>query len=694
VLRWLKASFERGLGLLRDRETGAFLTLAALVGVAVGLGAGLLVWALRSVEGVFAELNSLVGGGRWFVLISAPLGIVIAWWIARRFAREVAGDGVPEAVEALGVRGGYLSTRSIPLKVLATALTLGGGGSGGREGPIVQIGGAIGSSISRRFRLGEDQIRSLVAAGAGAGIGASFNAPIAGMLFALEVILGSFAVRHMSAIVIASVAAAVTFRSLPLGPEDLLRSKSYFMGDARELLLYAGLAVVAVLAAVLFLKLVDMIESRSENRFAGLPGWLRPVSFGVLVGVIGLVEPNVLGTGQSFVSELLFSEQFFTGGLGLVWYALIGLAIAKIVATALTITTGGSGGAFMPSLFIGATLGAGYARLIQPFWNVSLIEPGAFAVVGMATVFAAVARAPLTAVLIVFEVTQAREYRLILPLMLATTFATFVAERVHPESIYTMPLTRRGIKLVRTGEIDLLDTVSVGDVMVTPSAVATTLMTLSEASSLMAEHRYHGLPVIADRRLVGIITVTDINRMGGPSDDLRVSEAMTTKPATVGPDTPVSQALERMAVLGIGRLPVVAEEDPSRLVGMFRREEAVRAYHQALGSSTELHLTRERLRQRTEPGASYYDFRIPPGSIADGRAVKEITWPEGSTLVSVRRGTDVLIPTGGTGLRAGDIVTAFGTEASCRTMIERLNEGADEPTAEIVMLPEASEVEA
>jgi K+/H+ antiporter YhaU regulatory subunit KhtT len=182
-----------------------------------------------------------------------------------------------------------------------------------------------------------------------------------------------------------------------------------------------------------------------------------------------------------------------------------------------------------------------------------------------------------------------------------------------------------------------------------------------------------------------MVTITDIVRSHGDPDTVMVGSVMTAKPVTVGPTTPVSEAMERMAVLGIGRLPVVSDVDRTELVGMFRREDAIRAYHQALGASTADQLERDRFRQRVGPDAAYYDFRIPPGSMADGKEVREVKWPRGSTLVSVRRGTEVLVPDGATALAAGDVVTAFGTELSKERMIARLNAGADEPTAEIVM---------
>lgn len=681
----------------RKRGTTSFLVAAVVLGGLVGLGTAVLAILVDIVETWTDSFGDWTNWGLWAFAVTIPIGMSVSWWLNERLGPGISGGGVSETMVGMSLHGGYLPTRSIFPKVAATAATLGTGGSGGAEGPVAYIGAAIGSTLSRYTRFDHDRIRSLVAAGAGAGIGASFNAPIAGMLFAMEVILGTFSVRHLSSVVIASVTAAVTFRSLPLPEEALLTAGSYRLGDFRELLLYAGLAVLAVIVAVVFLKLVDLVEHRAP-RLPG-PAWMRPVLLGLLVGVIGVVEPAVLGTGQEFVSELLTNQVFEQIGLPpTAWYVLLGLAGAKIVATAFTISSGGSGGAFMPSLFIGAALGAGYGQLVQEVWGFSNVQPGAFAVVGMATVFAAVARAPLTAILIVFEVTGARDYGLVLPLMLSATFATFIADRIHPESIYSLPLARRGIKAIRTGEFDLLDTVSVQEVMSPVVTAADPRATVADTQRLLDRHRNHGLPVIDHGRLVGIITVSDINRAGGPGSDALVEQAMTPKPVTVGPSTPVSAALQRMAVLGVGRLPVVADEDATRLLGLFRREDAVRAYHRALGSSTSHELFRQRLRQRTAPGATYFDFRVPPGSIADGKMVRDVSWPEGCTLVSVQRGIDVMVPAGNTVLSSGDIVTAFGTPGSRQRVIERLNAGADEPTAEIVMPPDddgqSSEVQA
>ena len=659
---------------------GGFLALSAVVGVGVGVGAAGLVLALEWIGGLMESLFSLDDVSVWdparlWILLTVPAGLLIAWWVAKTFAPEVAGDGVPAATEALMVRGGHVRGRVAPLKLIATAFTLGSGGSAGREGPIVQIGAAVGSWLSRRFHMGEDQVRSLVAAGAGAGIGASFNAPIAGMLFALEVILVSFAPRHMSAVVVASVTAAITSQRL-VGDELALTDQSY-TSSFPELALYGLMALVVVAVGFFFLKTIDTVEGLA-HRYSERLGWARPVIAGLLVAALILVEPRLFGTGQEVTNALL------SQGTSMAWWALILLALGKAVATSITVASGGSGGAFMPSLFMGAAVGTGFASLASTFWTGSTpIETGAFAVVGMAAMFAVVGRAPLTSILIVFEVTGARDYGLILPLMLAATLGTFLAERLMKDSVYTLALKRKGISLTRTGEVDILDTVSVGEVMAPTPFVATPDQPIEETERMLHAHRSHGVPVVDDGELVGIVTVTDISRHGDDAQGVTVSQAMTPRPITVDPNTPVSRALERMAALGVGRLPVVSADDPRRLVGMFRREEAVHAYHEALTSTTDHHLHRLRLTQRTHPDAGYYDFRVPLGSVADGRKVKEVSWPEGSTLVSIRRNREVIVPVGDSLLLAGDVVTAFGTPWSRQRMIDRLNAGADEPTAEI-----------
>ena len=335
-------------------DTAAFLGVSVIVGVLVGVAAAVLIWASEGVAEAFHWLNETAGGERYFILFSVPFGLWAAFTLSKRFAPDTIGDGVPEATAALALHSGYLPTRSLFFKIIATALSIGGGGSAGREGPMVQIGATIGSSVARHTRLTEDQIRSLVAAGAGAAIGAAFNAPIAGMLFAMEVILGNFATRHLSSVVVASVAAAVTARSL-VGVEVALRAPLYLLNDPRELFLYAILGLLVVPVAWAFLKLLDRAERPPE--WLAKRSWLRPIAFGLVVAALGLLEPDILGTGQEFINGVLRAS---TGG-EFVWYTLLAIVALKVIATSITLSSGGSGGAFFPSLFIGATLGASFA---------------------------------------------------------------------------------------------------------------------------------------------------------------------------------------------------------------------------------------------------------------------------------------------------------------------------------------------
>lgn len=483
----------------------------------------------------------------------------------------------------------------------------------------------------------------------------------------------------MSAIVIASVVAAVTSRSLA-GDDLGLHADVFRMGDARELFLYVGLALLIVILAVGFLRLIDRVDrlATANSRL----GILRPIGLGLLVAVVGFFDPRLLGTGQEFANQMI---QWAAGDpLTLAWWTLALLAVGKVLATTFTLTSGASGGAFMPSLFMGATVGAGFARWLQPVWQISVLHPGALAVVGMATMYAAVARAPLTSILLVFETTGARDYFLVLPLMLSATLATFLADRIQPLSVYTQVLRRKGIELAVEGEVDLLDTVRVGDVDIShQDPVATPEMNLAHLQDLFDRHRTSGLPVVYGDELVGIVTTSDLSRAGGPDAKVLVNRVMTPAPTTVTRSTPVSHALERMSALGISNLPVVDENQPRKLTGMFRREDAVEAYHKALAMRTSQDLTRQRLQQRTEAGAVYYEFRLPPGSLADGKAVREVEWPDELTLVAVRRDRHVLVPNGATVLVANDVVTAFGTEASREQVIAQLNASAEEPTAEL-----------
>lgn len=644
----------RARQLLNSRGQAAFLTAALVIGFLVGLAVSLLVVLIEGASSATEWVHDQVGSSELTYLITIPAGLLVAWAIAQRFSKNVEGGGVTETISAVGLRGGYLSTRTIFPKITSTAVTLGVGGSGGREGPIVMIGAAIGSSLSRYTRFSEDRIRSLVAAGAGAGIGATFNAPIAGMLFAMEVILGNLAIRHLNAVVVASVVAAVTTHTL-VGEEQILSSPGGSFDDPRELLLYLVLGLIAVAAGLLFVQILTWVRELKDRRL--IPDWTRPLAAGAVIAVIALVDDRALGTGQAFLSDLMRIAD--TDGTDLVLWTLPILALFKMITNAFTRSGGGSAGTFMPSLFIGGVLGTALAIAVQPIWVFSDLQPGSYAMVGMAATFAAVARAPLTAIIMVFEITG--NYALVLPLMLAASLASFVADRIHPDSVYTMPLTRAGVHLVQTEDVDLLDTVTVGEVMTHLDETLHPAMTLSEAARFLDESRHHGMPVVErNGDLAGVLTLLDVALAEGNPDETLVRDTMTARPITVTPTMPVSSALARMAALGVGRLPVVDDVNPRRVVGMFRRNSVVAAYHHALGSTTDRHLYRQRLRQRMQPGATFYEVPVPYASDAAGKRVLELGWPEDAVLVSIRRDDGVIIPHGDTVIRVNDTITAFG----------------------------------
>jgi len=642
---------------LRQRGAASFLVAALVLGILVGLAAALLVILVQLVTDGTLSFSDWTGWGIWAVVVTVPVGMTVSWLIDQRWGPAISGGGITETMIGLGLHGGYLPTSKVLPKIFATAATLGTGGSGGREGPIAYIGASIGSSLARYTGFDHDRIRSLVAAGAGAGIGASFNAPIAGMMFAMEVILGSFAIRHLNAVVIASVAAAVT-TELIVGEEHILTSPAHALGSPVVLLLYAALAVLAVFVGILYLRALDLTAASSLP--SRMPKWSRPVIFGLSVALIGVAWPQSLGTGQNFLSSLLRLE----GAGPYLWWGLALIAVAKIATSALTRAGGGSAGTFMPALVIGGSIGAAFAIVMQQAFGIEGISTGAFAVVGMAATFSTIARAPLTSVIIVFELTG--NYELVLPLMLGAALSTYLGDRLHPDSAYTIPLTRKGITLPKSEDIDLLDTVMVETVMVPHDGGLHRWNTLAEAAEFFDMTSHHGAPVFDDtEKLIGMITLSDIRNAGGPSMTATVADAMTREVITITKDVPVATALARMSSLGIGRVPVVDSDDPQHVIGMFRRVSVVRAYEQALSMSKGKELYRERSRIRSQPGADFFDLTIEETSALANSDVAGIPWPHDIVLVSVQRGTSVLVPHGDTMIRVGDRLTVFGTPEAC-----------------------------
>jgi CIC family chloride channel protein len=424
-----------------------------VLAVAVGIGAGIGAVAFRELILASTRLFSgsqdyaatpgaahawFPGLGRYFLLIVPVLAGLLYGPLVTRFAPEARGHGVPEVMLAVAERGGRINGRVAIVKSLASALTLGSGGSVGREGPIVQIGSALGSVAGRVVRAPESRLRLLVACGAAAGISATFNAPIAGVVFALELIVQDFAAEAFGVVVLSSVASAVVGRAA-FGNTPFLRLPAFTVTHSSEYALFALLGLLAGVAGFGFARVIYLVEDICDHvwKRTRLPEALRPAFGGVVLGGVLLALPEMYGVGYPVL------EHAVHGGY-LIGFLLV-LLLGKVLATSLTLGIGGSGGVFAPSLFCGAMLGEAFGLAAHDALPHIVGPAGAYALIGMAAVFAGSARAPITAVIILFELTG--EYSIILPLMLAVVLATGASKVLGAVTIYTLKLQRRGVEL-------------------------------------------------------------------------------------------------------------------------------------------------------------------------------------------------------------------------------------------------------
>ena len=582
----------------------------------------------------------------WVILLPMIGGLPVGF-IVEYIAKEAKGHGVPEVLTAIATRSGRIRPVVVVAKALGSAITIGSGGSVGREGPIVQIGAALGSVIGQFFKLSERRVVNLVASGAAAGIAATFNAPIAGVLFSVEVILGDFGFQSLGTVVISAVTASVVSRAI-LGDFPAFMVPAYSLNSPWELVLYLGLGVLAGFAAWLFVKLLYFMEDVfDEWKF---PNYLKPAVGGLGLGILGFFVPQVFGTGFNAISDSLAGKL----GLGL----LLLLIFGKIVATSLTLGAGASGGVFAPALFTGAMLGGAFGTVANMLFPGIVASSGAYAMVGMAAVFAGAARAPVTAILILFEMTQ--DYRIVLPLMFATVISTLIAQWLEPESIYTLKLARRGLDVKARRSMNLMSSILVEDAM-TPIGEMITVspqVPLPQLAQIFQETSHHGLIVFnAQGELYGIVTISDLERALKVDDtEAKVADICTTNVLTVYPDETLNEALRHFGALDVGRIPVVSRHDPLHVIGVLRRTDIVHAYSNALvdKQKTDAHMTR--LRMQNQVGTELKEFIISPADVGCNQQLKDFSLPDESVIVSIQRGSQMIVPRGRTRLTAGDKV--------------------------------------
>ncbi len=547
-------------------------TLLVLAAVVVGLGGGLGAVAFRRLIAVETALAFGVVGsgleraiGPIGLVVQLALGGLLASWIATRFAPEAKGHGVPEVMEAVALRGGQMRPRVIAVKAFASATTIGFGGSCGREGPIVQIGSTIGSLLGSLTRAPAPIVRTLVACGAAAGISATFNAPIGGVFFAAEVILGEFEPRSFAAIVVASVIAAVVGRTF-LGNHPSFSAAAFMLVSPAELGLYALLGLIVALWGAAFVRVLYWFEDRFEAW--GIPAWVKGAAGFGAVGVIGLRFPQVFGVGYVPIQQML--DEHVPAA-----HALL-LAALKPLATSLTLGAGGSGGIFSPSLFTGAFLGDAFGRIAHQLFPVWTAPAAAYGLVGMAALFAAVAEAPITSIMIVFEMSN--DYTIVLPLMVCVVIATLVARRLRGATIYEQKLLRRGIDLENLRHPRFLSRVAVAGLERVPPVVATSSDTVAEVAQRLAGKNELAIPVCDGGRFVGLVTAAElaVYASSGRAND-RVAGLVRDAHLHLDPKDPVERAANLMADGTVPLLPVI---DPAsgRLLGIVTRRDVLQIY--------------------------------------------------------------------------------------------------------------------
>ncbi len=557
-------------------------TIMSVMAVVVGLAGGFAAVGFRYLidfvqtlaYGSKANLIDILPTLTWSAKIWVPaagglvVGPLVYFW-----AREAKGHGVPEVMEAVALKGGVIRKRIVVIKSLASAVCIGTGGAVGREGPIVQIGSAIGSTLGQVAKVSADRMRTLVGCGAAAGIAATFNAPIAGAMFSLEIILADFGLATFSPIVISAVVATAVSRHF-LGDFPAFIVPAYELVSVWEFPLYVMLGVLCALVGVLFIRVLY----KGEDLFDQLkfPEYLKALLGGLIIGVVALWFPHVMGVGYGSIDLSLTQK--------LTWYTMLALVFLKIAATAVTIGSGGSGGIFAPSLFIGAMAGGFFGLAANALWPDVTASPGAYGIVGMGAVVAATTHGPLTAILMLFEMTG--DYKIILPLMITCIISALAAGRFYRESIYTLKLMRRGVDIRAGREVNVLKSIPVRDVMHVEVDTIYEGDSLGHFSRIIALSKYNSFPVLdADDKLAGILSFADY-RDAVFNEDLKdliiARDLATANVQTIDAEANLYDALQAISYKDFSIMPVVSASDAQRLVGVVSRRDILRAYDSAV----------------------------------------------------------------------------------------------------------------
>jgi chloride channel protein, CIC family len=556
---------------------------------AVALAAGALC-GLSAVSfhlAIIAAENKLIGRAfhsssarlsTWLIILIPTVGALLCGVILQFIVPGARGSGIPQVKVAYAVRGGRVPLTEAIGKFLVGALQIGSGSSLGREGPTVQICAGIAASLGRLAALSRDNLRRLLPVGAAAGIAAAFNAPIAAVTFTIEEVVGDLDQAVLTWIVVAAAIAAAVERAI-LGEHPVFTiTRNYGLDHASSLLSYAALGLAAAAISLLFTESLLLLRHRFQH-LAVIPPWMRPAIGGLLTGILAalalrfLHSEGITGGGYATLSEAL------SGNIAL--RALLLLCILKLAATVFSYSSGGAGGLFAPSLFIGGMLGGVFGYIDSVLFHHSSVDVGAFALVGMGAVFAGIVRAPITSVLIIFEMTGS--YGLILPLMISNMTAFALARHFRPVPIYEALLQQDRIYLPRRGRVShALEQLRVGSAMTTKPITLAANALVTDALRQAETDEFSTYPVVDDdAAFIGFVTEARLRRTvaeGGGAQ--RVSAIVQSSPHVQADDTLV-RAVVKMERSGSRQLAVFGPLDGSRLIGLLTMSDVVRAHARA-----------------------------------------------------------------------------------------------------------------
>lgn len=539
-------------------------SLALLVGTLTGLAIVLYDHVLEGSEELF--FGSFYGLPRYYIILLPAIGGLIVGILVHFFTSTRRYD-IEEVIEATTLRGGRISARNAFLEVLASVISIGSGGSVGKEAPVVLAGSGLGSSLARALNIYGNRVKILLGCGAAGGIAAAFNAPLAGVVFVVEVILGELEASTFIPIVISSVFATLVANTI-FGVRIIHASNYELVSPFYESVLYLGLGICAGIVAVLLMRSLnsthDLFHSLKVHPV------LKPAIGGLFVGMIGYFYPQVFGVGYDVITDALANE--------LALSLMIALIFLKIIAFSLTLGSGGSGGSIVPALFTGAMLGGAYGTIAHGIFPEVTAQSGAYALAGMGAVLAGTSHAPLAAILILFELT--RDYNLILPIMFACVVSNLVSSALNPESIFTEGLRKRGFIIRKGKEVDIMESLLVRDAMKQNVQTVSENKSVTALIALMQSSRHAGFPVLdPSGRLCGIVTLKDLrDKVKKDEFDKNICEIASREVEVAYPDETLNTVLRRLAAKDIGRLPVVSRNDETKLLGIITRSDIVKLY--------------------------------------------------------------------------------------------------------------------